>query len=262
MTRLASYYRKLFRVAAEKKLWLRVLGEVDDKSIFFLRTKDTQSHNHPRILIMGGFHGEEQAGPLGILSWLEAFDPNLYTKVNLSFVPIVNPVGFNKCQRYNDEREKSNCGFCHPESGDQPSKEGIILLKNFPLLRSSAKHGFLSLHEDVTTTKSYLYSFERTPELSDLTLQMRGVLTQHFPELLDDEYVVTDAKGKERGLAKDGVVWKLCDGSFEDYLFHEGSLRCFVTETPAKNIPIQRRIIACRAIMDEFIKLSTIREPD
>jgi len=237
---------------------MRVLGEIDGHQIWFLRTKDTQSHNYPRLLIVGGFHGEEQAGPLGILSWLETFDPNLYTKVNLSFVPIVNPVGFSKCQRYNDEGEKSNCGFCHPESGDRPSKEGIILLKNFPLLRSSAKHGFLSLHEDVTTTKTYIYSFERTPELSDFTLQMRDVLTQYFPELLDDEYVVTDAKGKERGFAKDGIVWKLCDGSFEDYLFHEGTLRCFVTETPGKNIPIKKRVLASQAIIEEFIKLSSI----
>ncbi|RPI50639.1 MAG: hypothetical protein EHM49_08280, partial [Deltaproteobacteria bacterium] len=85
MTRLGRYYRKLFMVAAEKKLWMRVLGEIDGHQIWFLRTKDTQSHNYPRLLIVGGFHGEEQAGPLGILSWLETFDPNLYTKVNLSF---------------------------------------------------------------------------------------------------------------------------------------------------------------------------------
>jgi hypothetical protein len=256
MTRFNRYQKKLFRIAAEKKLWLRVLGDIDGHPIWLLRIKDTQSHNYPRLLIVGGFHGEEQAGPLGILSWLEAFDPNLYQKVNLSFVPIVNPAGFNKCQRYNDKGEKTNCGFCHPESGDSPSREGIILLKHFPLLKASAKHGFLSLHEDVTTTKSYLYSFERMDEPGGATRQMLGVLTQYFPELLDDEWVVTDAKGKERGLARDGIVWKLCDGSFEDYLFHEGSLRCFVTETPAKNIPIKKRILASQAIITEFINIS------
>lgn len=261
MTRLARYHAKLFRVAAEKKLWLRALGDVDGHQIWFLRNHDGNRHG-PRLLIVGGFHGEEQAGPLGILSWLENFDPNLHPKVNLSFLPIVNPVGFNKCQRYNDEGEKNNCGFCHPESGDQPSREGVILLKNFPLLKASARHGFLSLHEDIDTTKTYLYAFERTEEPSNLTLQLRGVLTQFFPELLDDEYVVTDAKGKERALAQNGIVWKLCDGSLEDYLFHEGSSHCFVTETPGKDIPIKQRILASQAIIEEFIKLSQIREPD
>jgi hypothetical protein len=85
---------------------------------------------------------------------------------------------------------------------------------------------------------------------------MCGVLTQYFPDLLDDEYVVTDAHGKERALAKDGIVWNLCDGSFEDYLFHEGTARCFVTETPAKNIPIKKRVLANQALITSFISLS------
>jgi len=255
MSRLSHFTSRLLQVSAEKKLWIRVLGHVERHPIWFLRNFDGNRHGS-RLLIIGGFHGEEQAGPFGILSWLEAFDPNLYTKVNLSFIPYVNPVGFNLNQRYNNDGEKSNCGFCHPESGDQPSKEGIILLKNFPLLKTSARQGFLSLHEDVTTTKTYLYSFERTDELSGLTLQLRDTLTQFFPDLLDDEYVVTDARGKERALAKNGIVWRLCDGSFEDYLFHEGTARCFVTETPAKDIPIKKRIEATRSVIDKFTSLS------
>lgn len=247
-------YKKLYRIAAEKKLWLRVLGEVDRYPIWYIRNQDGYT-NRPRLLIVAGFHGEEIAGPLALIRWLEVFDVNLYKKVNLSFIPLINPVGFNKNQRYNDQNEKNNCGFCHPESGDRPSQEGIILLKNSQLLKSSSKHGFLSLHEDILAKKFYLYTFEREAEPTAFTYALRDVLGSFFKESLDGETVTTDAHGGDGVLVKDGIVYKLCDGSLEDWLFHEGAIRAVVTETPGK-YPLKIRVDANMALITKFIELS------
>jgi hypothetical protein len=262
MNRFRPYQDRLFRIAAEKKLWMRPLGEIDGKQVWFLRNRESRNSKGITLLIVAGFHGEEQAGPLGLLEWLEEFDMNLYSHFNLSFVPIINPVGFDYKRRYADPKVKNNCGFCHPESGDQPSKEGIILLKNFPLLKGSARDGFLSLHEDVfdpakdrkPQDKYYVYTFERTPEPGGFTLGLLEKLGEFFPGPLDDEYVETDTKGGDVK-AKRGIIYRLCDGSFEDYLFHEGILRCAVTETPGK-YPLKKRVLANKSIISRFIEIS------
>lgn len=249
-----SLYKKLYRIAAEKKLWLRVLGEVGPYPMWYVSNHGSHT-NHPRLLITAGFHGEEIAGPIALIQWLELFDPNLYKKVNLSFIPIVNPIGFNKRKRYNDKNEKTNCGFCHPESGDRPSQEGIILLKNAQLLRAASRHGFLSLHEDVTTDKFYLYTFEREQEPTNFTYVIRDVLGSFFTTPLHGETVTTDTNGGKSTVVENGIVYKLCDGSFEDFLFHEGTLRAVVTETPGM-CSLNTRIRANATIITEFIELS------
>jgi len=246
-------YKRLYRIAAEKKLWLRVLGEVGGFPLWFIRNQDGNT-NHPRLLIVSGFHGEERAGPIALIQWLEAFDPNLYKKVHLSLIPIINPVGFNKNQRYNDEKERTNCGFCHPESGDRPSQEGIILLKNSQLLKNSSKHGFLSLHEDIPSEKFYLYTFERETEYTAFTRELRDTLGSFFKDPLHGETVTTDAHGGDGILVENGIVYKLCDGSFEDWLFHEGTIKAATTETPGK-YPLKIRINANMALITKFIEL-------
>jgi hypothetical protein len=256
-----QYQADLFRIATDKKLWLRVLGDLDGYPVWFVRTRETKVRG-PSLLIAAGFHGEEQAGPLGLLEWLEELDVNLLGNVNISLIPIINPLGFDKKQRYHNAGKKNNCGFCHPESGDQPSKEGIILLKNSALLKFSARHGFLSLHEDIfdpakdskPQDKYYIYTFERTPEPGEFTHSMLQALGEFFPGPLNDEYVSSDTKDRDV-YVKNGIVYRLCDGSFEDYLFHEGTPRCVVTETPGK-FPLNKRILANKNMISKFIEFS------
>lgn len=256
---MTPYKKKLFKMAVDKKLWLRPLGEVGNHQIWMVRYKDTFRHNYPRLLIVAGFHGEEKAGPLAVQRWLETFDPNLYRYVDVTFVPVVNPEGFDQGKRYGNSKEKTNCGFCHPENGDKPSQEGIILLKNYQLLKNCAKDGFLSLHEDLSETHFYVYGFERLEKPGKFTLGLRNELSKYFKEPLDGELVGNDAtrtRAEEEVLAKDGIVWRLCDGSFEDSLFHDGTNRCAVSETPGQEAKLEIRIQAGVAVINKFIELS------
>jgi len=265
MRMMYNYQKRLLRAAIDKKFWLRVLGESEDWPIWFVRTKDSFRNNNARLLIAAGFHGEEKAGPLALLKWLETFDSNIYKKVDLSFLPVANPVAFNLGQRYNNKKQFSNCGFCHPESGEQPSDEGIILLRHAQLLKSCSRDGFLSLHEDVTTNKYYIYTFERSHEPTEFTYIMRNELAKFFDEPVDNEEVVCDAtittemkynKGSTKAFK--GIVFKHCDGSFEDWLFHEGAIKSIVTETPGK-AKLSIRVEANIAMINKFIELCGTR---
>jgi hypothetical protein len=257
MKRIVPYRKQLFTIAADKKLWLRVLGEVGKHQIWLIRTRENVSHGMPRLLIVGGFHGEERGGPLAILKWLSMFDIN-NLRADVSFIPIVNPEGFDEGKRYNSKNEKSNCGFCHPESGDKPSKEGVILMRQMPMLKMLSKDGFMSLHEDVNSKEFYLYTFEHSDEPGKFTEVMKDELKRHFDKALDGEVVSADATNSAKDkkvTAKDGVVFKLCDGSFEDWLFHEGVPRCIVTETPGTD-KLQDRVDAGVALINRFINIS------
>jgi len=255
MAAIRKYTKQLFKVAAEKRFWLCILGEVDGEQIWLVRTRPNTNHKDPKFLVAAGFHGEEKAGPFAALKWLKSCDVKLLKKYDISFIPIVNPIGFRKNTRYNTYGERTNCGFCHPESKDVPSREGRILINNIDLLRPLANDGFLSMHEDVTTNQYYLYSFEDAEQPSDFTFKMRDELGQHFPRMLFGP-VDTDASEKGAGpKVEEGIVFNLCDGSFEDWLFHLGVPRCVVTETPGK-YDLRRRVRANVSAINKFIKLN------
>jgi hypothetical protein len=205
--------------------------------------------------MVAGMHGEEIAGPLSIIKWLEEFDPQLFYSFNLSFIPIINPVAYQLGRRYNLKNEKSNCGFYNTKaSGDKPSEEGIILLKNLPLLKACSRDGFLSLHEDITSSKYYVYTFERTDAPGRFTNEMRNTLAGFFTDPLDNELVTVDALGGHGVMVNNGIVYKLEDGSLEHWLFTEGTVRVAVTETPGK-FKLNERVKASMALIGKFIEL-------
>ncbi len=259
MKNFAPLNTRLLKVAATKKLWLNILGTVEDLPIWLVRTSTVYDKKKPHILIVAGFHGEEKAGPLTIMKWLES--KPIPTKIDLSFLPVVNPVGFNIRQRYNNQNQKTNAGFCHPELGDAPSIEGQILLANEGILKKLARNGFLSLHEDTTTTEYYMYAYESNGQPSNMAKQIRDVEDRFFKRYGDGNGVITDCSTTlypDRAIVNEGLVFNLCDGSYEDFRMHQGCKHAFATETPGK-LRISKRISANMAIIDSFIKL-TIEE--
>jgi hypothetical protein len=247
----------MLKISAEKRFWLCVLGEVDQKQIWLVRTRSTLEHNDLKLLIAGGFHGEEKAGPYAILKFMENCENNLLQKVDLSFIPIVNPWGFAKNTRYGPSGEKTNCGFCHPERKMKPSREGQILMNNIDLLRPLADDGFLSLHEDTTEKNYYLYTFEKRKTPGPFTLGIKEELGKFFRKALDGEHAEIDASdGSHIGpVFKDGLIFRHCDGSFEDWLFHLGVPRAVVTETPGK-YRLKRRVDAGVSVISKFVELN------
>lgn len=249
--KLERYSKKLFSAISRKGLWLKPLGELERGKYIWLVSKRNHNGSKPNLLIMGGFHGEEPAGPWAILKWIETCDLKTMNELNISFLPVVNPTGFDIGQRKNKWGEKTNQGFCHPEKNEPLSREGKILLENSETICEFARDGCLSLHEDVTTTKFYIYDHSATA--GDFGRLIRDEEDKYFDRLEDGTNVAEE--NEPEAFVKDGLIIGLHDGSFDDFLHHKGIPHVFVTETPGK-FPLHRRIKAGVRLIDKFIELS------
>jgi hypothetical protein len=242
---IICYYERLLVVSEILQLHIEELGKVQDKPIFLISPKQLSSG--PHILIAGCFHGDEPAGSWSILRFLKNLK-SYPTDFNLSFLPLVNPTGFERKIRTNYLNQDSNRGYCHTQSGSpEPSEEGIILLRQLPKVNILAQDIFLSLHEDWELTKFYIYSFEESHEPGLFTEALKFAERQYFEPYPDGLL--------EGGTVKDGVIFKFCDGSFEDMLFHNGTKMTACTETPGK-MNLETRINANSYIIDRLCKFT------
>jgi len=252
---MSKYQKELINISAEKDLSLTPLGSVGAWPIWLVRTHYAYTPKKKNVLIVAGFHGEEQAGPWGALEWLRAYDADNYKGINISLLPVVNPTAFNKKMRYNTWGEVSNQGFAHPELHNEPSTEGKILLKHIDRLYSLSMNGFLSLHEDETLrTGYYLYTFEPTSEPGQFTCGMLDALHKWWEVPLNGLSVTADSHLTSPPFIVNGLVYKYCDGALEDYMFHRGVKRVAVTETPGK-AKFSKRVECNTNLVDIFIDL-------
>jgi hypothetical protein len=199
----------------------------------------------PRLLIAAGLHGEEPGGPFSVLSALHHLPRHLFELAEVSLLPVVNPQGLRAGRRENDRGENPNRGFCHTELGAGPSVEGRVLLEHWPTVVAAARDGFLAIHEDWEEHRFYLYSFEPTNRPGPRTMLIRDEGQRFFP-LVSDGIV-------EGALISDGVVFKKCDGSFEDRLHHDGVPFAVCAELPGIP-PIDRRVECGVAIIHTFLE--------
>lgn len=252
-TAVHKFQRQLLQVASDRGFWLRVLGIIDGYEMWLVRTR-TNGEKKPRVLIVAGFHGEEKAGPWGILKWLQESPDSVFDSIDVSFIPIVNTYGFSKGKRYGLSDIKTNNGFYHVNEGEKPSPEGEVLIRNINILKPLAEDGFLSLHEDITVKEFYLYTFEHSDKPGKFTKGLKKELKTHFKNAYHGVAYV-DSTDKTKGPpCKHGLVYKFCDGSFEDWMYHLGVPRVAVTETPGK-FKLAKRVKATVNVIDRFLKL-------
>ena len=246
-TNVPVLLERLVRAAERRGLAIDELGFVGGAPILLLRPKITCPG--PQLLVAAGFHGEEPAGCWGVLHHLESSDHD--EGVNVSFLPLVNPTGIRAGRRENDWAENPNCDFCHTESGvPSPSREGKILLDAIDRLLPRAHDGFLSLHEDIDLDRFYVYSFEQSTAPGSFSKALVDVESQFFEPVSDGPFCGAIVCG--------GVIFSECDGSFEDFLFHNGVPRTACTETPGA-LPFEKRVQANSAIIRTFRQFHSVQ---
>lgn len=235
--------RKLAQSRGFKEL---PLGKIDEYPLLFLTRQISPSL--PKILVSAGFHGEEPGGVFGVLKFLEESPDNVLNLVNLSILPTVNPTGIAKSKRRNDDEESTNGGFVHkgPVGGEVLSENGKILKTHAKIIEPLAKDGFVSLHEDISLKDVfYLYSFEHSDKPGKFSYAIRNALATVFKQFEDGEH-------EDYGKLVDGIVFRKHDGTYEDYLFHQG-IQTACTETPGKS-PMKLRAEANKRIIETLIK--------
>jgi hypothetical protein len=238
----SAWHARLAAAAGYRGLALRSLGETDGEPLLVLQP-ERAARSAPRLLVASGFHGEEPAGPWGVLAFLESAPDAAFTSAHLTMLPLVNISGFRAGTRFNARGENPNRGYLSL-AGEVPSREGLLLQNHASLLREAAADGLLTCHEDVLLAHGYLYSQERSSSPGRLSSALRATIAAHFPLHPD---------GLVDGCAvADGLVFNHYDGSFESWLMTQGIACTACVETPGQ-APIERRIAAQRALIEVFV---------
>jgi hypothetical protein len=239
---LDYYYNRMF----ESGLKIEELGKASDFPIFLVQNDHTIGQ--PNILIIAGIHGEESGGCWGLLNVLMKLKL-IRLSVNLSFIPIMNPFGFSKGIRYNEDLKTVNSGYFRTESGEQElTEEGKIFNRNFVRFVELSKNGFLSCQEDVESKEFYLYEIINGEKPDFVSQELLKIGTYYFSQKKDG-FIYEDG-----WKIKDGIVMNAKDGTIDDYLFSIGNVhRTITTKTPGLT-DINKRVHVNEQLITKFVK--------
>lgn len=241
------FYQQLQQQLQGLAMVKKTLGEIAAYPLDLYQPAEPQA-DKPSILISAGFHGEEAAGPWGMLRFLSQLDPEVFSKINLSVLPLVNPTGFKAGHRFNQFGENPNRGFKLQEGraviSDESSVEGKLLIAQQDLLKTLSQDGILTCHEDVLQHSCYVYSFEPEQAAGAFSIGLRDSLAKYFTVAADQ---TIDGWSLNKGL-----IHNHYDSSFESCLVQLGAKRGACSETPALE-DFDQRINANCAVMQQFL---------
>ncbi len=229
------------------------LGTVDGYPILACESRFYDPEK-PSVLVSAGFHGEEPAGPWGLLHLLTKWEDGGPHSLNITLLPLVNPTGFLRGTRFNYNEQNPNRGFGFKDGRvlvqEDTSEEGKILIANSALLEESSRDGILTCHEDVLQTGSYLYTFEESSR--------PGIFSLTLLDTLKSCVALTDATEID-GLPLEGhLIHNHFDTSFESYLVQAGAKVGVCSETGARQ-PIDQRILANSALSATSLSKQNVR---
>lgn len=236
-----AWSHRLYAIAARRGLELQRLGRVDGDPLLWI-APGPGSDGRPRRLIASGFHGEEPAGPWGVLAFLETVSDDLLRACALTLLPLVNVSGFRAGRRLNERGENPNRGYL--PGAEAPSQEGLLLLEHEGRLSEAARDGLLSCHEDVLLQHGYLYANERAERPGAWAERLLVTNAGYFPVHPDGEV--------DGCTVRDGIVFNHADTSFESWLFECGASHTACVETPGQ-ADFMRRVAAQAAMMRTFL---------
>lgn len=241
-----KYVKDFHSAAKQCGLSMEPIGEVLGKEVLFASNELDQGR--PGILIFSGFHGEEFAGPLGLLQFLQSPEAGaVMSQLNVGIVPVTNPDGFDRGIRYNRLRQEDNWALRFWPDGE-PSLEGQVLLANLEKIGQYATTCFLDMHEDDGADGFYMYAFAHGGQIEPWHSMVLDVGLEHFPiqpdgpipSTLEDEEeedegsIPTQQRPETNAIISNGIIWADYDGSFDELFHKRGAFMSAVTETPAR----------------------------
>jgi predicted deacylase len=196
----------------------------------------SEPHEEGGLTIVSGFHGEEPAGPVALLTFMDHVLGRARTlDVPICIYPVMNPHGFDRTLRTTVDGHFTNAGFIHDL--DPTSPEAALLQDD---LLAAPPHVFLDLHEDDREPRAYLYAFgdpalaRAVVDVTRLFLPVAEGPLGHSPSLV----------------AVEGQLRDLHDGSSEDFMSHQPGVRASLAmETPSQR-DLRLRVAVHVAVVD------------
>lgn len=221
-----------------------VLGQTHGMDLLLFQPAD-EIPDAAHILIAAGFHGNEPAGPLAVIEYWNAVSVINLGRINISFLPLVNPSGYDQNTRRNASDLDPNRGFPHdrlPPPETPPTVEGGILIAHGAEIARLGKDGIVSLHEnDDYVDQSYLFSTELdATEPGKFSLCLRDAQMTHYPNMFNGVADIDYPKiVMIKGLAFNAEPFNC----FEDHMLYKyGVLRVATTETAGTD-RLERRVV-------------------
>ena len=230
-------------------LFVFPLGFAREYPILCIRPRPTLLG--PKVLVSGGFHGDEVSGPWGIVEYLENND--YPTDINLSILPLVNPTGFALSRRANYWGVGPNRGYVKGANpGEKASYEDDILKSNINILSVLSKDCYIALHED-DEEQFYFFSYGKD---GDLEKKLREMGSDRFG-LVPKERMKLVAGSNAK--SSEGSVKEDYDSSFEHGLKDKGVKRCITVEVPGRR-DFNERVDFVREVLEEMLKPNYYQE--
>lgn len=240
-TNYYTYEKRLINLARRRGFVWENIGQTNDNykfNIYKIILAENKKINQT-ICLVGGIHGTEISGPLGILDFLSSYDKKILSNTRLIIFPLINPYGFHHKKDLNANKINLNRNFYY---GHLQDEQRIL----YQQLKKEKVDIFCSFHEDDVQNDFYIYAFgEKNKE--------QAALLQAIKKQVSSYVKILDKKSIYKRVAKEGVIFDIKDGSFEHFMYRKGSKSSFCMEVPDK-LGIKNRRLVVLGIIKNILK--------
>jgi murein peptide amidase A len=217
--------------------------ETSSGSIFVWLRKSNASNK--TVYISAGIHGDEPAGPLAIIEFLQQ---GLSEKINWIICPILNPTGIAAGTRENDQRIDLNRDYYEYSSKEIQSHVAWLKKQKTPDV-------FISLHEDWETTGFYFYEINLHHDNPERAKTLLANVETEI--IIEPSFTVDNHETRELGWIHHAADADLPDLWPEAiFLAKHGCPLSFTFETPSKAVSLEKRIKAHVIAITTAIEIS------
>lgn len=220
-----------------------IIGRADGFDIY--SAEIGHANGFPRLLVIGGTHGDEPAGVEAALRILEAAPP-LSTEASIQVLPCVNPHGYTRNERLNRAGIDLNWSFHRPELPEIAAVQRAIEGRRYDAV--------LDLHEDWESPGFYMYEVSRRGYIGEAVAR---AVSKACPinqsaviegDAASGGILRPDPHAPRREARGYGIPIALYDRHTDLYI---------TTETPtgaAMAVRVEAHLLAARAVLQELSK--------
>lgn len=216
---------------------IETVGVVDSYPIFCVSLEVGQGVKK-NILITGGIHGDEPAGPASVLRFLERDNTHLLQRFKFLILPCINPYGYVHNTRENKRGVDLNRSF---------EETGIAELDIVKKVIEGQRFDFcIDFHEDWEAKGVYFYEAQHNERWigPKITHQIEKIGPIDL-EMGESDLPITD------GVFQVDPAWG--DAGLAPYLFHFSADHVMVCETPT-SWQLDRRTAAHLMALDTALE--------
>lgn len=221
------------------RLIVKTIGEIkyeNFSSPILLAVYASPGKPEKKILINGGIHGDEPAGSMFLMDFIEdlAEKKAVYKGIQFDIIPIVNPWGFSRNLRYNFNGKDINRDFADFETQEAAAIRDFIKKNRYDLM--------IDLHEDPSAEGVYLYQYGR--DTQDTARKILELFREWgYPIETDVNMIILKTDDGLIDAPMWGLYYMKLTGqlSLSNYYRLNNSENVFTVETPVMTLYLDQR---------------------